>query len=313
MRVAASVCLLSSSPVSVCPLLKASPRRRIPALSNKSYRERFVAALLPEKETAVWTEACIELGATICLPRSPACAACPVRPWCLAAAESQQTVSRRAHCSSCQICVEGDSPIEWLTVAAALQEGDIWSRYPLRVSSSKKKRQLQMLSLFALSGDSQGPLRVLLQQRGPEGLLARQWGPLTVPWEGPPAEATAATLTAVKSKAAKRFLTHHLKDLLLSEASLRYLETVSHQFTHQSHAMHVFTTRLSEQQQQQQQQEQQQQQLQRCWVTLEEAKATLTCSYFVKQLDVLQRHLKSCKNTYGVAEAPDELQRHFSL
>lgn len=35
-------------------------------------------------EAGAWNEALMELGATVCTPRAPACPACPVRRWCRA-------------------------------------------------------------------------------------------------------------------------------------------------------------------------------------------------------------------------------------
>jgi A/G-specific adenine glycosylase len=47
---------------------------------------RHLAALLPARRPGRATEALIELGATVCTPRAPACDACPLRPACRAAA-----------------------------------------------------------------------------------------------------------------------------------------------------------------------------------------------------------------------------------
>ena len=43
------------------------------------------ASVDPERP-ADWTHAVMDLGATICKPRDPDCAACPLRPWCAFAA-----------------------------------------------------------------------------------------------------------------------------------------------------------------------------------------------------------------------------------
>jgi A/G-specific adenine glycosylase len=47
---------------------------------------RDLAVLLPDRDPGRATEALIELGATICTPRAPACDACPLRRSCRAAA-----------------------------------------------------------------------------------------------------------------------------------------------------------------------------------------------------------------------------------
>jgi A/G-specific adenine glycosylase len=47
-------------------------------------------AAVPPGRSADWTHAVMDLGATICLPRRPACGACPVRTWCRYAARASQ-------------------------------------------------------------------------------------------------------------------------------------------------------------------------------------------------------------------------------
>lgn len=41
---------------------------------------------VPPDRPGAWTHALMDLGATLCRPRRPACEACPARPWCLYAA-----------------------------------------------------------------------------------------------------------------------------------------------------------------------------------------------------------------------------------
>ena len=44
----------------------------------------LAAALVPRRRPGDWNQALMELGATVCLPRSPRCEGCPVRRWCRA-------------------------------------------------------------------------------------------------------------------------------------------------------------------------------------------------------------------------------------
>jgi len=46
------------------------------------------AALLPRGRAADWNQAMMELGATVCTARRPACARCPVAGWCAGAGEA---------------------------------------------------------------------------------------------------------------------------------------------------------------------------------------------------------------------------------
>ena len=42
-------------------------------------------ALADPRDPAAWTHALMDLGASVCRAREPACAECPLRPWCLTA------------------------------------------------------------------------------------------------------------------------------------------------------------------------------------------------------------------------------------
>ena len=69
--------------------------------------------LLDRKAPGDWNQALMELGATVCLPRKPACAACPVRAQCQAAAQGIQEELPEARARRAPVNV---------TVAAALVE-----------------------------------------------------------------------------------------------------------------------------------------------------------------------------------------------
>ena len=49
----------------------------------------LAAALVPPRRPGDWNQALMELGATVCLPRSPRCEECPVRRWCRALAQGR--------------------------------------------------------------------------------------------------------------------------------------------------------------------------------------------------------------------------------
>jgi A/G-specific adenine glycosylase len=71
--------------------------------------------LLDRQEPGDWNQALMELGATVCLPRRPACPACPLRAFCVARREgiAEQLPESRAR----------RAPVA-VTVAAALVEED---------------------------------------------------------------------------------------------------------------------------------------------------------------------------------------------
>ena len=57
------------------------PRASVQALAD---------AAVPPDRAAAWTHAVMDLGATICAPRRPDCAACPARDWCRHAGSTTQ-------------------------------------------------------------------------------------------------------------------------------------------------------------------------------------------------------------------------------
>jgi len=58
--------------------------------ATKRRLRELAADLLPRGEAGAFNEALIELGATVCTPRSPSCVRCPVRELCRAYAEDEQ-------------------------------------------------------------------------------------------------------------------------------------------------------------------------------------------------------------------------------
>jgi A/G-specific adenine glycosylase len=64
---------------------------RLAGLASPSDAElwRLAESLVPEKEPGEWNQALMELGATLCAPRQPACLACPVASHCAARASGE--------------------------------------------------------------------------------------------------------------------------------------------------------------------------------------------------------------------------------
>jgi len=105
------------------PVVDGNVRRvlaRLLALSGPEYRKdgpyyNRAEELLDRERPGEWNQALMELGATVCLPRKPACDACPLRRHCRAHARGlvEQLPEGRAR----------RAPVE-VTVAAALVERD---------------------------------------------------------------------------------------------------------------------------------------------------------------------------------------------
>ena len=58
--------------------------------------QRIADAAVPGDRAGAWTHALMDLGATLCGPRTPDCARCPARPWCRFAAGMRRPGERTA-------------------------------------------------------------------------------------------------------------------------------------------------------------------------------------------------------------------------
>ncbi len=64
---------------------------RLHALSDKKAIRAAVDAMTPDEGAGDFAQAMMDLGATICTPRNPACGRCPIQPWCAANREGDPT------------------------------------------------------------------------------------------------------------------------------------------------------------------------------------------------------------------------------
>jgi A/G-specific adenine glycosylase len=79
------------------PAIDGNARRvlaRLRGLEDPTANEirRLAEAMVPDDRPGDFNQALMELGATVCSPRSPACGSCPVAGWCRARAEGKQEV-----------------------------------------------------------------------------------------------------------------------------------------------------------------------------------------------------------------------------
>jgi len=105
-----------------------------------------------------WNQALMELGATICLPKKPACPACPLRTSCVAAAEGLQDVLPEPRARR--------EPVD-VTVAAAVVEKD--GRY-LLVRRSEGRLMGRMWEVPQTSLESRGKDDLVAELRERHGL-----------------------------------------------------------------------------------------------------------------------------------------------
>ncbi|MCC6742070.1 MAG: A/G-specific adenine glycosylase [Planctomycetia bacterium] len=95
-------------------------RRVISRLDGRDYGARELearaAGLVPARNPGAWNEALMELGATVCLPRDPRCAECPLAAGCVARREG--TAERLPAAKARPQTVEEDA-----SYALVLQDG----------------------------------------------------------------------------------------------------------------------------------------------------------------------------------------------
>jgi len=77
---------------------------------------KIAEGLVPEKAAGDWNQALMELGATVCTPRSPRCLLCPVRDLCRARASGREAELPHLEAKA--------APKQWKRVALVLLRGD---------------------------------------------------------------------------------------------------------------------------------------------------------------------------------------------
>lgn len=105
--------------------------------STRVYIEKWVRQLIPEGEAGQFNQALMELGATVCTPKSPQCAICPVSKWCKAKIEGKE------------------------------------ERLPIKTKAKPPRPELRLALLVEGKGNHQDC--ILLRQRPVNGLLAKMW------------------------------------------------------------------------------------------------------------------------------------------
>lgn len=172
----------------------------------------LAARLLHPTAPGDFNQALMELGATVCTPKNPECAACPVRRHCRA--------------------------------AAAVASGELESVTSIPAKATKKPLVERFFAVAVLvnDADGDGTRRWLMTQRADTGLLAGQWEFPAVEIDEPPTDAdvdeTKQQLTqALAVESTDPAFVALLRDLALAG-------TVVHVFSHQRHTMQVFCGRV---------------------------------------------------------------------
>ncbi len=147
---------------------------------------RLSATLVDPKRPGDFNQALMELGALVCVPRSPRCGECPLRSVCL-----------------------------------ALEEGTVDERPALK--SKKKLREVDVVVVVAVARDDSGEIQFLLRKRPDTGLLAGMWEfPGVAVEEAPALEAARRLATDLGLKVRKDSLELEMITHLFSHLKVRY-------------------------------------------------------------------------------------------
>ncbi|WP_248929734.1 A/G-specific adenine glycosylase [Paenibacillus hamazuiensis] len=104
---------------------------------TRTLMEKLAKELIPEGAAGDFNQAIMELGATVCTPRSPYCLTCPVRLGCTGHAEGRE------------------------------------ESLPVKKKAKPPRPEKRVVALVEGAGELAG--RILIRQRPQEGLLARMW------------------------------------------------------------------------------------------------------------------------------------------
>ncbi|MBK8165877.1 MAG: A/G-specific adenine glycosylase [bacterium] len=140
---------------------------------------RVAHALVPRQQPGAWNEALMELGATVCLPRQPQCAACPVAGFCrsagaLAAADGSAAARERPRALAVGVVLvvfraEGRC---WLEAAGGRPLACVAAAAPARTDFGRLHQGLLVLPMTAWyplptsPGDQGGALTALVGALG---------------------------------------------------------------------------------------------------------------------------------------------------
>ncbi|TBL71176.1 A/G-specific adenine glycosylase [Paenibacillus thalictri] len=106
-------------------------------ISTRTLMEKLAKELIPEGAAGDFNQALMELGATVCTPRSPYCLTCPVREGCAGREEGREET------------------------------------LPVKKKAKPPRPEKRLVALIEGTGELAG--RILIRQRPQEGLLARMW------------------------------------------------------------------------------------------------------------------------------------------
>uniref|UniRef100_A0A8B9JEM9 Adenine DNA glycosylase n=1 Tax=Astyanax mexicanus TaxID=7994 RepID=A0A8B9JEM9_ASTMX len=194
---------------------------------------KIAETLVDPKRPADFNQALMELGATVCTPKNPGCACCPIQTHCHAYKKVKLKCSLNCSVPDIENCLSGSCKL-------CLSEG--WDselgvqNYP-RKPMKKAPRVERTLTCVLHRQSDQGEIQYLLIQRPSKGLLAGMWElPSMLLEEG------------ISEKKHRGLLSAEVQRVLGTspdEESFQYLGEVVHIFSHIHQTYVVYSATVS--------------------------------------------------------------------
>lgn len=195
----------------------------ITASSTSSVMWRMVDQLVDQQRPGDFNQAMMELGATVCSPKSPQCEDCPVRSQCGALQALQEVEVEVGDIEDCQLCLPSADYQPELGV----------TNYPRKGKKTAARSQETLVVVVRVPADTQTEAESFLMERRPSsGLLASllQFPSLELPAEQETKEADKL-----------RLLTDKLAQSNVQFEGLQLVDSLVHVFSHIKMTYTVYT------------------------------------------------------------------------
>ena len=184
----------------------------ITASTTSNMMWRLVDSLVDQQRPGDFNQAMMELGATVCSPKSPSCESCPVRSQCGALQALQE--GEVGDIEDCQLCLP----------SADYQQGLGVTNYPRKGKKTAARSQETLVVVVRVPADTQTESESFLMERRPSsGLLASllQFPSVELPAEQETKEADKL-----------RLLTDKLAQSNVQFEGLKLVDSLVHVFSH---------------------------------------------------------------------------------
>ncbi|PRP84922.1 A/G-specific adenine DNA glycosylase-like [Planoprotostelium fungivorum] len=230
----ASICFGHVTPLVDGNVIRVLSRLRSIASDPKSkdaikLHWELAEAIVDPVRPGTFNQALMELGATVCTPKSPKCTECPLKSICHAYQEiediGREKIPKDKTCRVCEDDDSVDSPTDAVT------------KYPTKVKKNKQREEAVAVSIVERKEGEES--QYLLVQRPDKGLLASLWEFPQISIEEKEAEKIDGDFDSKLRDKIDRYVERNLGVQDLETISRRYLGTHVHLFSHIRQSMYI--------------------------------------------------------------------------